>query len=156
MCPPSPGISSIACGILLNVSRFPLIVTAAVPPAKCTSISSPASTLRYHIFRTGSLRFMAFLKKMWATGLARTALTPDILMTSGACSRLEPILVANAPSPPAVAVWKSEPMIRSPGLANASATSLWHIPLLPSKSKQGFPGQSDAGLDGHSTILGWG
>lgn len=64
----------------------PLTVTAAVPPAKCTSISSPASTLRYRISRTGSPRSMAFLKKMWATDLARTALTPDILMTNVACA----------------------------------------------------------------------
>ena len=33
---------------------------------------------------------MALRKKMRANDLARIALTPDILMTRGACSRLEP------------------------------------------------------------------
>ncbi len=77
-------------GILPKVSSVPLVRSLTFPAAKSTSSSSPSLILSVSHISTGSPRLIALRKKILATLFASMALTPAILITSGACSRDDP------------------------------------------------------------------
>src|SRR3972149_22013 len=88
--PPSARILTMAGGSGANFNSIPLVRFSMTPPAKSTSSSSPASTLSVSQTSTGRPTLIALRKKIRAKDLAKTALTPAILIIRGACSRLDP------------------------------------------------------------------